>query len=324
MPVVASGNYEMRVGSLFASAGSWTPNGGATDFVDAVRGGSGKSLSKTRDWPRACPIPPGDGTVYISSMFAGTHSLSYSMDSSWITLGSDPPIALAGLPAGFDPTTFSVKLAGHTQWQNAPSPNSLIAFRIHFNAAQIYSDTDHAFHTGEKTATTDPLGVLALSGVVRLEWEVVNNAVTGGTPCGPLDFVDLDINITHLYATGTYVIVWVWYVIPAVDACGEAHASQLVLAATPPTPDYLPLDPDDPDAVPTVTITDLAPSHGPIAGGTSVTIRGSGFGQGASVTFGGVAATDVVVVDQFTITATAPAGAGPGPITVAVTNTDGT
>lgn len=54
-----------------------------------------------------------------------------------------------------------------------------------------------------------------------------------------------------------------------------------------------------------------------------ITIRGSGFGDGATVTFDGVAATDVVVVDATEITCTPPAHAD-GLVTVIVTNPDGT
>ena len=51
-------------------------------------------------------------------------------------------------------------------------------------------------------------------------------------------------------------------------------------------------------------------------------ISGTGFATGASVTFGGVAATGVTVVNTTTITAITPAGS-PGSVTVVVTNLDG-
>ena len=44
------------------------------------------------------------------------------------------------------------------------------------------------------------------------------------------------------------------------------------------------------------------------AGGTAVTITGTNFASGATVTFGSTAATNVVVVSSTTITATTPAG----------------
>ncbi|MET0618762.1 MAG: S-layer homology domain-containing protein [Thermoanaerobaculia bacterium] len=63
----------------------------------------------------------------------------------------------------------------------------------------------------------------------------------------------------------------------------------------------------------------ILPGNGPAAGGTNVTLSGSEFESGASVTVGGQPATNVVVVDGDTITATAPAlpAGSVGDVTVA-------
>lgn len=58
-----------------------------------------------------------------------------------------------------------------------------------------------------------------------------------------------------------------------------------------------------------VRITAVAPSTGTTLGGTSVSIVGANFGAGATVTIGGAAVTDVMVVSQGTITAKTPAHA---------------
>ena len=58
------------------------------------------------------------------------------------------------------------------------------------------------------------------------------------------------------------------------------------------------------------TIASIAPSTGSTAGGTSVTITGTGFSGTPIVTIGGTAATSVVVVDATTITCTTPPGTG--------------
>ncbi|MHB8877881.1 MAG: beta strand repeat-containing protein [Myxococcaceae bacterium] len=73
--------------------------------------------------------------------------------------------------------------------------------------------------------------------------------------------------------------------------------------------------------VPAPTVESLAPSSGPEAGGTSVTITGTGFASGAGVTIGGLAATSVAFVSATSLTATTPAGAGVA--LVVVTNADG-
>ena len=70
------------------------------------------------------------------------------------------------------------------------------------------------------------------------------------------------------------------------------------------------------------TVTSVSPSTGPVAGGTAVTITGTNFASGATVTFGGTAATNVVVTNSTTITATTPAHAA-GAVAVTVTNSNG-
>jgi hypothetical protein len=70
-----------------------------------------------------------------------------------------------------------------------------------------------------------------------------------------------------------------------------------------------------------LTLGTISPSAGRAAGGTAVTLAGSGFQAGGTVTFGGVAATNVLRVSATTITATTPAHAA-GAVTVVVTNPD--
>lgn len=57
-------------------------------------------------------------------------------------------------------------------------------------------------------------------------------------------------------------------------------------------------------------ITAIAPNNGPQAGGTAVTIIGTGFGPGASVSFGSTPAAHVEVLSPTSIVALSPAGAG--------------
>jgi hypothetical protein len=67
-------------------------------------------------------------------------------------------------------------------------------------------------------------------------------------------------------------------------------------------------------------ITSISPNSGPVTGGTPVIITGSDFAAGSTVTIGGVAATNVVVVEDSRITATAPAIQNPGVVDVVVTS----
>jgi beta-lactamase superfamily II metal-dependent hydrolase len=75
--------------------------------------------------------------------------------------------------------------------------------------------------------------------------------------------------------------------------------------------------------LPSPSITSVTPAAGKTTGGKPVTISGTLFQSGATVTFGGSLATGVVVVNSTTITATTPAHAA-GAVNVTVTNTDTT
>jgi hypothetical protein len=81
---------------------------------------------------------------------------------------------------------------------------------------------------------------------------------------------------------------------------------------------------EDPNLVsvvdkPVVTIVTL--NSGPSEGGTAVTISGSNFKDGATVTFGGMAASDVIFISSSQITCTTPAHI-PETVDVRVTNPD--
>jgi hypothetical protein len=64
------------------------------------------------------------------------------------------------------------------------------------------------------------------------------------------------------------------------------------------------------------TISGIKPSSGPLAGGTSVVITGSGLTQTAGVQFGSVAATSFQVASDTQVSAVSPAGQGTVDITV--------
>ncbi|MEZ0581349.1 IPT/TIG domain-containing protein [Nocardioides sp. MH1] len=74
----------------------------------------------------------------------------------------------------------------------------------------------------------------------------------------------------------------------------------------------------------TAAITRIAPSAGPIGGGTNVVITGTGFTGATDVTFGDAGpATSFTVDSPNRITATSPAATDTGPRTVRVTTADG-
>jgi len=70
-------------------------------------------------------------------------------------------------------------------------------------------------------------------------------------------------------------------------------------------------------------VSGVSPSSGPAAGGTLVTVSGSGFTGAAAVDFGGTAAASFWVVSDSQLAAVSPAGS-PGTVDVTVTTPDGT
>jgi hypothetical protein len=64
------------------------------------------------------------------------------------------------------------------------------------------------------------------------------------------------------------------------------------------------------------TVTSISPTSGPTAGGTTVTITGTGFTGATAVSFGGTAAASFSFVSDTSMTAVSPAGTGTVDVTV--------
>ncbi|MFZ0004497.1 MAG: IPT/TIG domain-containing protein [Methanoregula sp.] len=73
---------------------------------------------------------------------------------------------------------------------------------------------------------------------------------------------------------------------------------------------------------PAPVVTNISPDNGPVAGGTSVTVSGSGFTGATGVLFGSIPATGFTINSDSHITATSPAGSGI--VDVIVTSPGGT
>lgn len=71
-----------------------------------------------------------------------------------------------------------------------------------------------------------------------------------------------------------------------------------------------------------LSLSSVSPTSGLTTGGTKLTIAGTGFQSGATVSLGGIAATSVTVVGSTSITAVAPAHAA-GTVNLTVTNPNG-
>lgn len=74
---------------------------------------------------------------------------------------------------------------------------------------------------------------------------------------------------------------------------------------------------------PAMTVTAVSPTTGAVSGGTLVTINGTEFQPGATVTFGTTPGTNVTVINSTTLTVLSPAGAFGSAGSVTVTNPNG-
>jgi hypothetical protein len=78
------------------------------------------------------------------------------------------------------------------------------------------------------------------------------------------------------------------------------------------------------EATTLLVVTSVSPNAGPTAGGTAVTITGSGFTGATAVYFGGIPATNLSVKSDTQITCTSPAVTTAGTVHVTVTTPSGT
>lgn len=127
--------------------------------------------------------------------------------------------------------------------------------------------------------------------------------------------------------TGGYDIIAWWWKIPDKDDCQRTHTSKFELSTDQPPNDedggvYEKLDPDDSDAHPTPVIDEIEPNHGPIGGGTTITVRGSGFGKDFDLKVDGVSCTDLEYISQYEVTGVTPAHVI-GSANVVLINADG-
>lgn len=105
------------------------------------------------------------------------------------------------------------------------------------------------------------------------------------------------------------------------DSSGQPVGTVQVSCQPPAGPVTLLYEPITPGPVPTVT--GVSPASGPVSGGTTITITGSGFASTQAVNVGNGQATWSVNSTGTQITATTPPGAGDGPVDVTVLGPDG-
>jgi hypothetical protein len=236
--------------------------------------------------PATPTITPGGPTTFCAG---GSVTLTSSSTSGnqWFLNGS--PIGgatnqtySASVNANY---TVAVTTSGCT---SAPAVETLVTVNFIPNASIVAPTPVVAGSTGHQVFVSD-----AGTGATY-NWIISNGTITAGAGTNSIMITagaagTLTINVTVTTAAG----------------CSDAKSVNVNVTA----------------AAPAVTVTSVSPVSGSTSGGTPVTINGTGFLSGAAVTFGGTAATNVVVVSAIKITARTPVHAA-GSVNVTVTNTN--
>jgi hypothetical protein len=144
------------------------------------------------------------------------------------------------------------------------------------------------------SASTGNAASVASAGAgATYNWSIVNGTITGGTGTA---------NIT--YTAGAPGTLTLQVTVTTSAGCSDTKSKNVTVTA-----------------LPTVTVTSVVPPAGKSTGGKNVTVNGTGFQSGATISFGGSPATNVVFVNSTKLTAKTPAHA-PGLVNVTVTNPD--
>jgi hypothetical protein len=125
-------------------------------------------------------------------------------------------------------------------------------------------------------------------------WSITNGTINSGNGTNSINFTAGSAGTLTLHVTVT-----------TAAGCGDTQSANVTVT----------------NFIPPVTVTSVSPNNGTWLGGTAITINGTGFLVGASVTVGGSPATSVVVFGPTKITAKTPAHTA-GPVNVTVTNTN--
>jgi hypothetical protein len=281
---------------------------GGADAVSGTAFGLSLSLLGASVVPATPTVTlPADGTAQSSSLIniptnavltAGvatttTAATNATQASEVVNSSSDianPAVlsAIPGLPAGLLPSSISSVLS---------------------------VDAVHSVCTSSATGSTGGTTVvnLVIGGMPIPVTDALNQAVTLPAALSPLLSVEINKQVltNSVGDTGITVDGIVITLASALDGGGVVTLAQSTCGATGP----------DINAAPTVT--GVSPNSGPTAGGTVVSITGTGFNCVSGVSFGGTPATGVTTVSPTQITATSPAGAA-GAVNVTVTNCHGT
>lgn len=244
--------------------------------------------------PSISAVSPGSGpsaggtTVVLSGgQFVGVSAVKFGASNATSFTVNSPTQITATAPAGAPGTVnLTVTAAGGTSTPSASDQFTYVAAPALTSVAPASGPL-----TGGTSVTLTGTGFTGATavkfGAVSATGFTVNSAtqITATAPAGAAGSVDIAVT--------------------APGGTSATHANARFTYAGAPS------------------VLSLAPASGPLAGGTSVVLTGTGFTGASAVKFGGTNATSFTVDSATRITATAPAGAA-GSVNVLVTTPGGT
>jgi hypothetical protein len=287
--------------SSFVLLGSSAAN--AASGPDAV---SGSAFGLSLTLLGATVVPP---TPTVTLPAAGTEE-----SANILAIPTNPVITTA--VAAVDTKATNATLASEVVTSSSDIANpALINSIIPGGASLLSADAVHSVCTSSATGSTGGTTILSLviDGTPIPVSTALNQFPTIPAPLSGLLSIEINKQVVtnSIGATGITVDGLVITLASAVAGGGVITLAQSVCGATGP----------DINAVPTVS--GISPNSGPTAGGTTVTITGTGFNCVTGVSFGTTAAAGFTVTSPTSITATSPPGAV-GTVDVTVKNCNGT
>ena len=214
-------------------------------------------------------------------------------------LNGDLPAVITGLSCS---TAYTTSSAAGSAPATSCSGASATNYIIFYTAGSVNVTAPLPTVTGVSPATASAAGATAITitGTGFLNGATVS---IGGVPATSVAFVSATsiTAVTPAHAAGVVSVV-----VTNPDSGAGTGANLFTYTA----------------AISTPTVTAISQASGSIAGGTALSITGTGFVTGATVSIGGVPATSVVFVSATSITAVTGAHAS-GAVNVVVTNLDG-
>lgn len=281
-----SGNQWFKDGVAIpgATATTYTVTGGGSYTVQTTSGGCTSPMSAPTVLAYLpTPSVSPNGTINVCPGASVKLSANIANGYQWYLDGK----AITGATAS---TYTATKAGNYTVLENLSNTCSVMSAAVTLSTAGAPNATISA-PGNVLTGATASASVADAGAGATYNWTVINGTIQSGAATRTLSFVAGSPGNCTLTATVT-----------SPSGCSDTKGITVKVNAP-------------------LQILTVSPPAGPPAGGTSVSLTGTGFVSGASVAFGGVAASNVTVVNASSITATLPPHAL-GAVDVVVTNPD--